>query len=118
MKLYLAEATHPHTKLLQLTTKYAGVEVEEIVLKKEDNAEKFKYGSLVAFESGSQDLFEYKAIAKLIASHKAELLGASNFEQALVAQWMDLSETQIIAIGSPVINMIFNKIPVDMEVFD
>jgi len=53
MKLYLAEATHPHTKLLQLTTKYAGVEVEEIILKKEDNAEKFKYGSLVAFESGS-----------------------------------------------------------------
>jgi len=79
MKLYFSEATHPYTKLLQLVTKYAKLEVEETVVKKEDAAGWFHFGSTVAYEWESEVLFEYRAIAKLLASSQEGLLGTTPF---------------------------------------
>jgi glutathione S-transferase len=81
MKLYFSDPNHPYTKFLQLVSKFASQEVSETVLKKEETESKLQFGSTVAFE-GEVTLFDYRAIAVLLASKNPTLLGDNLMQRA------------------------------------
>jgi len=108
MKLYSWMPTHPLSLLVQTVGNFAGVELnEEIVsredLKKPEYLAKCPTGKIPLLESPEGPIFESAAIARYLARIKPEagLYGSTVFEAGLVDQWVDFITGTIKPITIP-----------------
>lgn len=107
----------PNTNKAHVVAKYTGVSLESPNVdfgktnKSSDFLAKFPFGKIPAMETADGPLFESNAIAYYLATKKPELLGATDYERALVIQHICCLDCELNPDVAKVIYPIFCYVP-------